>query len=58
MGTITIKRGDQYLGQFATNEEVREGLRSGRFLPADMWQRDGTDEWKPLRACAKKTYRK
>lgn len=47
MAQIHIGRGTTNLGAF-TEEEVREGLHSGRFLPTDLGWAEGMDNWKPL----------
>jgi len=44
---LTILRGEQQLGQFS-EEEVREGLRSGQFLSTDFWWKAGMENWQPL----------
>src|SRR5436305_10625351 len=31
-----------------SEEEVREGLRTGRFVPTDIWWREGMANWQPL----------
>jgi len=47
MAQIHIGRGTTNLGAF-TEEEVRQGLESGRFLLTDLGWTDGMDNWKPL----------
>lgn len=42
-----LNRGATSLGIFS-EEEVREGLRSGRFVPSDMEWREGMANWQPL----------
>lgn len=44
---IHISRGANSLGAFP-EEEVREGLRTGRFTLTDLGWRDGMPSWKPL----------
>ncbi len=44
-----INRNRQSLGQFS-DEEVAEGLLSGKFLPSDLAWREGMDAWQPLSA--------
>src|ERR1051326_5224674 len=44
---IHISRGASTLGVFS-EEEVREGLRSGRFVPGDLGWREGMTNWQPL----------
>lgn len=47
MAMIHVNRGATGLGAFP-EEEVREGLRSGRFLPSDLGWREGMATWQPL----------
>ena len=47
MGNIHVSRAGASLGVFA-EEEVREGLRTGRFLNSDLGWREGMTEWQPL----------
>ena len=47
MAMIHVNRGATSLGTF-TEEEVREGLRSGRFASTDLAWREGMPSWKPL----------
>lgn len=47
MGKIFINRNRQSLGQF-TEQEVADGLKSGRFLPDDLAWREPMDSWQPL----------
>jgi hypothetical protein len=42
-----INRNRQSLGQFS-DEEVAEGLKTGRFLPSDLAWQEGMDAWQPL----------
>ena len=44
---IHVNRGATSLGAFA-EEEVREGLRTGRFVSTDLGWREGMPSWKPL----------
>jgi hypothetical protein len=44
---IHVNRGATSLGVFS-EEEVREGLRTGRFLPTDIGWREGMANWQPL----------
>lgn len=44
---IFIARNREQLGQF-TEDEIREGLRTGKFLGTDLAWRDGMTEWQPL----------
>ncbi len=47
MANIHIARGETKLGQFS-EEEVRDGLRTGRFLPTDLAWREGMASWTAL----------
>jgi len=47
MPNIYIARGETKLGDFP-EEEVREGLRTGRFTPTDLGWREGMSNWAPL----------
>ena len=47
MATINVSRAGASLGAFPENE-VRDGLKSGRFLPSDLGWRDGMSTWQPL----------
>jgi hypothetical protein len=47
MAMIHVNRGATSLGAFP-EEEVREGLRTGRFGPTDIGWREGMAEWQPL----------
>jgi hypothetical protein len=47
MATIHINRAGTNLGTFS-EEEVRAGLRGGRFLGSDLGWRDGMPAWQPL----------
>ncbi|HEU5314137.1 MAG TPA: YIP1 family protein [Candidatus Udaeobacter sp.] len=44
---IHVNRGATNLGVFS-EEEVREGLRTGRFVPTDIGWREGMANWQPL----------
>jgi hypothetical protein len=47
MAMIHVNRGATSLGVFS-EEEVREGLGSGRFAPTDIGWREGMATWQPL----------
>jgi hypothetical protein len=47
MAMIHVNRGATSFGAFS-EEDVREGLRTGRFLPTDLGWREGMAGWKPL----------
>src|ERR1051326_9356316 len=47
MAMIHVNRGATSLGAFP-EEQVREGIRSGRFLPTDLGWREGMASWQPL----------
>ena len=47
MAMIHVNRGATNLGTFS-EEEVREGLRTGRFAPTDLGWREGMANWQPL----------
>ena len=47
MAMIHVNRGATSLGVFS-EEEVREGLRTGRFAPSDIGWREGLANWQPL----------
>ena len=47
MAMIHVNRGATSLGVFS-EEEVREGLRTGRFAPGDIGWREGMANWQPL----------
>ena len=47
MATIHLARDGTNIGAFPI-EEVREGLRTGRFLPTDMAWEAGMPDWRPL----------
>jgi hypothetical protein len=47
MAMIHVNRGATSLGVFS-EEEVREGLRTGRFVPTDIGWREGMASWQPL----------
>jgi Domain of unknown function (DUF4190)/GYF domain 2 len=44
---INIGRSGQQLGTFS-EEEVREGLKNGKFLPTDLGWHEGLADWQPL----------
>ena len=44
---IHVNRGATSLGAFP-EEQVREGIRAGRFLPSDLGWREGMSSWQPL----------
>ena len=44
---IHVNRGATSLGAFP-EEQVREGIRAGRFLPGDLGWREGMASWQPL----------
>jgi len=44
---IHVNRGATSLGAFP-EEQVHEGIRSGRFLPSDLGWREGMASWQPL----------
>jgi hypothetical protein len=44
---IHLARDGANIGSFST-EEIREGLRTGRFLPTDMAWQEGMPDWRPL----------
>ncbi len=44
---IHVNRGATSLGAFP-EDQVREGLRAGRFLPSDLGWREGMASWEPL----------
>ena len=44
---IHVNRGATSLGAFS-EEQVREGLRTGRFAPTDIGWREGMATWQPL----------
>jgi len=44
---IHVNRGATSLGAFS-EEDVREGLRTGRFAPSDLGWREGMSSWQPL----------
>lgn len=44
---IHVNRGATSLGNFS-EEDVREGLRTGRFAPTDLGWREGMAGWQPL----------
>jgi hypothetical protein len=47
MAMIHVSRGATNLGAFS-EEDVREGLGSGRFTPSDLGWREGMESWQPL----------
>src|SRR5436190_21346923 len=47
MATIHVNRGGTSLGTFS-EEDVRAGLRSGRFAGTDLGWREGMVSWKPI----------
>src|SRR5262245_45613823 len=47
MAMIHVNRGTTSLGVFS-EEEVREGLSAGRFVPTDIGWREGMANWQPL----------
>jgi hypothetical protein len=47
MAMIHVNRGATSLGVFS-EEEVREGLRTGRFAPTDIGWREAMANWQPL----------
>src|SRR4029453_5773448 len=47
MAMIQVNRGATNLGAFS-EEDVREGLRTGSFLPTDLGWSEGMAGWKPL----------
>jgi hypothetical protein len=47
MAMIHVNRGATSLGVFS-EEEVRDGLRTGRFVPTDIGWREGMANWQPL----------
>jgi len=47
MATIHVARDGANIGSFST-EEIREGLRTGKFLPTDMAWQEGMADWRPL----------
>ena len=47
MAAIHIARNHQPFGTFS-EEEIREGIVSGRFVSSDLVWREGMSEWKPL----------
>src|SRR5438874_7723605 len=47
MAMIHVNRGATSLGVFP-EEQVREGIRAGRFLASDLGWREGMASWQPL----------
>jgi hypothetical protein len=47
MAMINVNRGAESLGVFS-EEDVRAGLRTGRFAPTDLGWREGMASWQPL----------
>lgn len=48
---INIGRNGQQLGNFS-EEEVREGLQTGKLLPTDLGWHEGLADWQPLSSLA------
>ena len=48
---INIGRNGQQLGTF-NEDEVRDGLQTGRFLPTDLGWHEGLADWQPLTSLA------
>src|SRR3954469_11487079 len=47
MAMIHVNRSGASLGTYS-EEEVRAGLRAGRFVPSDLGWREGMPQWQPL----------
>src|SRR2546430_15574334 len=47
MAMIHVNRGATSLGAFP-EEQVREGIRAGRFLSSDLGWKEGMPNWQPL----------
>src|SRR5205814_5625841 len=47
MAMIHVNRGATSLGAFP-EEQVRESIRTGRFLPSDLGWKEGMANWQPL----------
>lgn len=47
MGSIHINRNRQSLGQYS-DQEVADGLQSGKFLPDDLGWQEPMESWQPL----------
>ena len=47
MANIQVNRGETKLGVFS-EDEIREGLRGGRFLPTDLYWSEGMPTWLTL----------
>ncbi|HWM23215.1 MAG TPA: YIP1 family protein [Chthoniobacterales bacterium] len=47
MAMIHVARDGAKIGEFS-REEIREGLRAGKFLPTDMAWEEGMSDWRPL----------
>src|SRR5438552_14885592 len=47
MAMIHVNRGATSLGAFP-EEQVREGIRAGRFLSSDLGWKEGMANWQPL----------
>src|SRR5947209_9242002 len=47
MAMIHVNRGATSLGAFP-EEQVRESIRAGRFLPSDLGWKEGMTSWQPL----------
>ncbi|MCK9587788.1 MAG: YIP1 family protein [Terrimicrobiaceae bacterium] len=51
MGSIHINRNRQSLGQYS-DQEVADGLQSGKFLPDDLAWQEPMESWQPLSSFA------
>ena len=47
MAMVHVSRGATTFGAFS-EEQVREGLRTGRFIASDLGWREGMESWQPL----------
>src|SRR6516225_6727183 len=47
MAMIHVNRGASSLGAFS-EDQVREGIRAGRFLGSDLGWKEGMANWQPL----------
>src|SRR6516225_2077228 len=47
MAMIHVNRGATSMGAFP-EEQVRESIRAGRFLPSDLGWKEGMASWQPL----------
>src|ERR1700720_117279 len=47
MATIHVNRGATSLGAFP-EEQIREGIRAGRFVGSDLGWKEGMANWQPL----------